>query len=1037
MSKKIMAKARVMGDGVVVEYEDKIKPEKKKRHRLWEKLSAEVKVEVQRFLKEPIDQKSKYFWEKILKDLEKLAIPYLPNELINIKWMRAMASCMNTLCSFGLNFEELTPPKQSILVDEFITQYYELKRPSFDDNNFYITFRPAVYDEMYDTVVRGLLQNEKYDNLKTIVLRELPLMNERSLLSQAITRTMLAVLEGKGKLKLLPWPKLIVTYFSSAAQIFSIAYRCLVEYLIDIKDFTMAEIKIAEARMARKHWREDISMWLTYHEAQCHLDPDNPAADPKKMIKIIEIEVETQQQPYLCIVLLQLYERANIKIPPEKLIRLHEIAAKQLPEAARHLANLYLDNKDIYNPKKAEEWFEVTVKSHYLLAYYEYAQFLHPYPQHFDKCLGLLEKVKDTNLHANFLYIKLKLRYLQNGEVFFGKKSPPQDRITKKEAKKFYHDIMRLTKETDLPRAELQLLAGIIQEFFLGDIHLTIDHYRAAAEYGSVSAHNKSCLIYCLKILNTSITDAERQYYITSLQSLLDSMKFFFGSSLPSWAVPFNMTEFQKSMGKKIGNFGYFEHFIEADEKAEEFSLSSIIKKRDSIKNKFREIMALDHESLNANTTAELVRYAGQFACNLIVTWGPHQVNFLHTQLTTLLAVVVNKLKSSKEYFNMWSLMCILEGVSQFKIYSDDKALTEPLVYLMNTIRSKFSYFGSWKLIKLIEGAKDLCYKLPGVSKFVENIVQHSLTAWPKLFTEVHGAIRLCYLLAILDVKYHLFQKKGKIPLLQRVLEDIIAADVSLYNWSIPRVKECLFALTYFQNIKVVDLKDKASLPGTLKAILQESPPKTTCSEFQKNVVNFACQYFAFSPRDKIDCVHIEEEKIVFTKPADLGLTFSIPDPAKKGKIILVDIIVEANGTPHFWIPLTTMETKPIYNLDTLFYDFVLEKQAVNIIRIEYFKWSTFTAKQRYDYFQEQLAQFGLVFPPFEKVKPVTRDSFFSLDEESTCENLRQDIDQTGWFGETNNVKFWRQKLDNKPDQKNWREKTPPISDSSVSTTFK
>lgn len=942
---------------------------------------------------------SELLWSKLVDDLKDVSTLNPKDEKYRQKCY-AHAFCFRILCL--IQFDE----KQAFESENF-TKFVEL----------YSTLAPEpTYDFFYEKVILQLGAKHEFEKMKSLIFAELPFLHQRSLNHQAITKTMMAQLVMNDKLSL-PWPGMVVSYLNSALKLFPKAYLLLINHLLQIGDLAKAEAKIAEAKttsLGRTHQSR-----LLYYQARYHCHPDNPQIDMKKTVALLEETIKFEQIPQVCYKLAEFYDKnPDFKVAPDHIIQLYKLAARTLPEAAHSLALKYIQNKDMYDLEKAKEWYEAAVKFKYPASCYGYAILLSRNPDLLDKCLELLLIAQESFPQAKFLYIKLRLSYLIKKDIFFGKQIAPQGNILKKEGRKFYRDLM-LLKPSESSRAELQLIAGIIQEFILKDMKLAIDHYRAAAEYGSEIAHDKSFYIYCVKLLSDNLHPDEEKYYIRTLQSIIDSMKFFYNKPIPDWALPFNMDKFKQSVGAHFQECTGLKIFVE-DYKTTS-PLNHIRSQPTSEKNKIIDIVNLNYDSIDAENTAELVRYAGQLAHKLIAIWGEESVDFLHEKIVFLLSMVVNKLKSKTDHFNLWSLMSIFEGCCYFKIQSDHNDFIDPLLYIMNFIRGKLNLFGSWKLIMLLESTKNLCYETPGVPNFIETIITHTLTNWPKLFTEIDGDIRLSYILAILDNHYHFITKKNPLKLLLLpILEKIINAEVSQYELRLKVVKDCFFTLSYFHDLQIIDMKNHAPLLHTLKAHLLKSQQKTTCSRFQKNIVNFISQYFCSNLLESgINCIELKEEKIVFTKPMDLGLTFSVPNPQTKARV-LIDVIIEADGTPHFWIPITTMQTKPTYDLNTKFYTHVIKQQGVNIIRMEYFNWSSLTLSQRYAFFQEEFAKLGLVFSPFLETKPIQSDPYEDEDEQeeekSTFQShQRQHIYLENGHGNSSSL-WWRSSFKRKPD---------------------
>lgn len=851
-----------------------------------------------------------------------------------------------------------------------------------------------------------------YDKLKILILMEWPIIARRSPFHQGITKAMVAKLAIEGQISL---PSRYITHYLFYANLtFVGSYIILIYYLLKIRNFEVAYTKIIEAK--KTSLGESQKDALIYLEANYFFRKSEK--EVKKAVELLEDVIKSHPTPFLCRALITFHNLApdEVKIPLERLITLYERAVLIAPGLAYQLARKYIEDKAIFNIDQAKKWYEVAANSKHVDACYDYARLLYKQPEHLEKCLSLLSVAKNTIPQANFLYIKLKLKFLTNQDVFYGKKIPLEEKLTKKEGRKIYQELLQLSDQPLISRREVELLCGTVQEFIFNNQPLALDHYRAACEYGSAAAHNKCLFIYATKIL-TPTALSEREFHIRSLQSLLDSSEFFFKKPLPTWANPFDLEKFKHAMDahKDKNGWGDFKGFIE--ESKEESILQRIKNAPSRNQEKLIEIVKLDYEGVNAEQTAELVRYAGNLAHEIVVTWGAKKADFLHKQLLDLCGVITKKMKSKTNgsHFNLWSLMCILKGISHFKIYSKDQIFIDSFLYVINSIRDKLNSFGYWKLIMLLDSAKDLCYQILGVPKFIEDVIFHVLSNRTKLFTEVDGDIRLSYILAILDNHYNIFNRKTTLqPLLTQLLTKIAGADIALYQSRTKVVKDCFFALNYFHSKKLFVMED-LSLIAKLKEKLLESPPTTTRSRFQGEVVDFIKAYFASSVGEtEAVCVESKEEKMVFTKPADLGLTFKIPHPSQSGKTALVEVIIEADGTPHFWLPVDGSDQKPIYNLDTAFYTTVLKQQGINVLRVEFFKWSALTDAERYDFFRGEFAKLGLQFPPFSAVSPAKKK----------CRGS-ESPDYDSGFEETRQPRMWRQPLKMldllHQEPKNWR----------------
>ena len=349
---------------------------------------------------------------------------------------------------------------------------------------------------------------------------------------------------------LLPWHKLLFLYLYRAAPHYFQARLLAIQERIETEDFFSAQTdieKVKQLQLEGKDHKIEITdrqqAGLFYFEARCNEHNGDTPENAEQTVRLLTKSVELYFLPKACWALAQYYDGFNKNFARQSQNAIHylQLAAKgNSPEAAYNLALKFQYGIEGILPSRetAQGWYEKATAQEYPPACASYALFLleeKPVDTNLDKILHLLSIAKKTLPENWFLYIQLKLSYLNQKEIILGQQMPLKQKqlVTEEEAKKYFKKLQWLAEEETFSNADIQFLSAIIQEYLLNNLEVAIDHYRAAAEYGSEIAHEKLYILYIKKI--TQASPESQRFHITSLTNVLDSRKFFFGIDPPDY----------------------------------------------------------------------------------------------------------------------------------------------------------------------------------------------------------------------------------------------------------------------------------------------------------------------------------------------------------------------------------------------------------------------------------------------------------------------------------------------------------------------
>ncbi len=828
-------------------------------------------------------------------------------------------------------------------------------------------------EDIYVDLIGKLFASKDYEKLKQIVAVEEKIMDsiDRPLGHKSLTFIALAQLVSLGQLEVACPDIFITCLLSMASQVFPHAHILLIQHHLNNLEFTEAKNCIKQAKHVQKIDVAD----LMSAEAHYYTLPDSLERNFQKGLKLFNTSIKLKPTPRTHYCLARLYQGEGLPDIAKdiKLAEKHYKSAIEgrFPEAAHDLATLYAEGKEEVKQDIVEalKLYQIAVDLKHFPSYENYAILLSQQDalKNRELCLSLLSQAPQISSMAQCLYIQLKLFEVksENGNILRYGPLPQGQRPDLTEIQTYYDKLQELSKDSEISPAELQLLSASIAKHLLNNLEMAADHYRAAAEYGSKEAHQQLLSWHLNQLLN-STSETRQRYHKNSLRNVIDSQKFFFGDPPPIWLSHIsNIDRLRSELGMTEEK--------NSESKFESIKIPSFQMKNNLFpKKELRKLInTIKTTSMPTDQLAELVVIAGELAKTLIIKSAPECIDFLHEQLLFLLKTV--NIRAETEYFKNWSLMAILNGISQFRLYSKNSELAGQFQKVFKLILSRLPTFISWKLVMLLDSVTALSYLQPGVREFIQSIITYTLERWWTFYTELDGSIQLCYHLAELDNYYHFFTDPKLEKQLTQLITDIITKDFSLYQSRNRVIKNCFFALVYFHDIYKKS-NDNGKLFKQLQSHLENKPVKTTCSAFQTEVNTFFDQYFSYAKN--ISCLDVKEEKRVATKPVDCVRSYEIRKSGldSEEKSIVVELGVESDGPGHFFFPTPEMKLQPVYNIKTLFSTTIHSLFELKMVRFIIFEWQTQSTSELYQSIREKLAKFGLDFPSYTELMLMQKD---------------------------------------------------------------